>query len=123
MVQFAWSASLAPPCFLFLSDEVPGAYPDHPKGWGGGNLTGYSNPDFDQYCHQAGRSIPGSDPYIEGYHQSQFIFSEDLPVIPLYQRFTLNAMRTDMCGIDDDLAASNSVLSYIELFDYGNHCE
>jgi len=42
MAQFAWSFGKESLCKLFMSSEIPGIYPDYPKGWGGGNAPGYS---------------------------------------------------------------------------------
>jgi peptide/nickel transport system substrate-binding protein len=122
MAQFAWSASFEPSCNLFTSDEIPGLYPDYPKGWGGANLAGYTNPEFDGACRLAMSSTPGSESYLQAHDEAQAIFSDDLPVIPLYQRIRLVAMRPDMCNVAIDPAA-NSALSHLELLDYGKSCE
>jgi peptide/nickel transport system substrate-binding protein len=122
MAQFAWSASFEPSCALFMGDEIPGPYPDYPKGWGGANLTGYSNPEYNDVCRQAMFSIPGSEIYLYAHNRAQEIFANDLPVIPLYQRLRLVAMRPDMCNLVIDPAA-NSALSHLELLDYGEMCK
>jgi peptide/nickel transport system substrate-binding protein len=122
MTQFAWVASNEPSCNLFMSDEIPGQYPDYPKGWGGANLTGYSSAEFDASCRQARFSIPGSETYIQAHHDAQAIFANDLPVIPLYQRLRLVAMRAGLCNLVLD-PASNSALSSLEMIDYGENCE
>ena len=122
MAQFAWSSSLDPACKLFTSDEIPGPYPDHPKGWGGANLTGYSNPTFDNACLQAMLGSPESEAYIQSHREAQGIFAEDLPVIPLFQRFQLAAMRPDICGESLDPAGFNN-FSQIETLAYGKFCK
>jgi len=122
LAQFAWITALEPACLLYQSDEIPGPYPDSPKGWGGANLSGYSNPMFDEVCRQARNSLPGSLVYAAALQQLQSIFAEDLPVLPLYPRIRLVAMRPDMCGVVVD-PVSNSALSHLEAFDYGTHCE
>ena len=121
MAQLAWSASLEPPCQLFFTDEVPGPYPEFPKGWGGGNLSGYSSLEFDEACMAAQLSIPGSEAYLQAHHQAQVIFAEDLPAIPLYQRYRLVAARPDLCNLVVDPSA-NSALNHIEMIDYGFAC-
>jgi ABC-type transport system substrate-binding protein len=110
------------PCYLFTSDEIPGPYPDFQKGWGGGNLTGYSNQAFDEMCQAAQSLIPGTESYIQAHHQLQTIFAEDLPVIPLYQRYHIIASRTDMCDFPVEPSA-NSALNDLETFDYGFSCQ
>ncbi len=122
MAQFAWSASVDPPCFLFTSEEIPGPYPDYPKGWGGANLTGYRNPAFDARCHQARTALPGDPSWIEAYHQAEALFAEDLPVIPLYQRVHLVATREDFCGLSLGLTTP-SELQQVERLEYGKGCQ
>lgn len=122
MAQFGWATSLEPPCFLFTSDEIPGPYPDFPKGWGGANASGYSNPEFDQACRNARLSLPDEREHQEAHHQAQKIFSEDLPAIPLYLHQKLVVMRPDMCSVILDPSAGSSLWN-IETFDYAEGCE
>jgi len=121
MAQFAWELTLEPSCTLFVSDEIPGPYPEFSRGWGGGNLSGYSNPAFDTACSDARLSLPGSETYVQAHQRAQSIFAEDLPVIPLYQRIRLVALRPDLCNLVLDPSA-NSALSHLELLDYGPFC-
>jgi ABC-type transport system substrate-binding protein len=122
MAQFAWSSSLEPPCFLYVSDEVPGPYPEHPKGWGGANASGYSNPEFDLACQTARFSLPDMPEHAAAHQQAQAIFAEDLPVIPLYLHVDHLATRPDMCGVIMDPSAGSSLWN-LEAFDYGPNCE
>jgi peptide/nickel transport system substrate-binding protein len=121
LVQLSWAATFEPACYLYTSDQIPGPYPEYPMGWGGGNLSGYRNSDFDQYCIQAMASIPGSEEYISAHYSAQEVFAEEIPAIPLYERIALTAMRVDMCGVPGDIATT-SALSFLENFDYGNNC-
>jgi peptide/nickel transport system substrate-binding protein len=121
MAQFAWITSFEPPCFLYMRSEIPGPYPDYPKGWGGANVSGYSNPQFDQTCQRALNSLPDWPAYAQAHRQAQAIFSEDLPAIPLYARLKVIATRPDMCGVIVD-PASESALWNLEAFDYGQGC-
>ena len=122
MAQFAWSSSLEPPCFLYVSDEVPGPYPEYPKGWGGANASGYSSPEFDQACQKARFSLPDMPQHAAAHQQAQAIFAEDLPVIPLYLHMETVATRPDMCGVILDPSAGSSLWN-LEAFDYGPNCE
>ena len=121
MAQFAWAESQIPPCYLYLSEEIPGPYPEYPKGWGGGNLAGYNNPEFDQACRTALSSLPDTDEYVSAHHQAQTIFAEELPAIPLYWRLELAAMRADMCALSTENLPVYD-LKNIETFDYGKGC-
>lgn len=121
MAQFAWPTALQPPCWLYTTDEIPGPYPDFPKGWGGANATGYSNPQFDQACRRARFSLPDTPEYDQAHRQAQEIFAEDLPAIPLYLHLNLTAVRKDMCGVEFQ-ALSATPLWNLEAWDYGETC-
>jgi peptide/nickel transport system substrate-binding protein len=121
MAQYAWVSSTVPPCFLYTTGEIPGPYPQSPKGWGGANASGYSNPAFDQACQKALSSLPDDAGYKQAQSQAQEIFAEDLPAIPLYLRLDLVATRPDMCGVTLDPSAE-SALWNLEAFNYGPSC-
>jgi len=121
MAQFAWSSALQPPCFLYTTSEIPGPYPEFPKGWGGANISGYSNPNFDRACQQASSALPDTPEYRAAHAEAQAIFAEDLPSLPLYQRLRLVVMRPDMCGVTVDPAAESSLWN-LEQFRYGEGC-
>ena len=117
VTQFAWSFSNGNDCSLFTSAEIPGPYPQYPKGWGGANLSGYRNPLYDDACLRAAMALPGSEASIQAQGEAQEIFREDLPVVPLYQHFHLVAMRADMC-VD-----AFTDFSQIETLAYGEYCD
>jgi peptide/nickel transport system substrate-binding protein len=121
LAQFGWAASLEPPCYLYTSQEIPGPYPEFPKGWGGANLSGYSSPDFDRACAQALSTLPEMPEHRLAHFLAQSIFAEDLPVLPLYQRLKLVAARPDLCGIAID-SSTESALWNLESLDYGEGC-
>lgn len=122
LVQFAWGASVTPPCVLYTSAELTGPYPEFAKGWGGANASGYSSPEFDQACQQALNSLPDDPAHQAAHYQAQAIFGADLPAAPLYWRPRLVAARPDLCGVRVD-ASISSVLWNIEDLDYGTGCE
>ena len=122
MAQFGWETMMEPPCFIYTSQEIPGPYPEYPKGWGGANAAGYTNPDFDQACQSANNALPDQPEYAQGHAAAQAIFAEDLPAIPLYLIPSRVAMRMDMCGVILDPSAG-SALWNIESFNYGEACE
>ncbi len=86
LAQFAWTTGNFHLCALFLSSDIPGPYPDYPKSWGGANASGYSNPDFDRVCAMIRGNLPDQPGITEAYQTMQQIFSEDLPVLPLFFR-------------------------------------
>lgn len=121
MAQFGWISALEPPCFLYTSQEIPGPYPQFPKGWGGANASGYINPEYDRVCRLAISTLPDAPEHQAAHHQAQAIFAEDLPAIPLYARLKLVAMRSDMCGVVMDPSTQSSLVN-LENFDYGESC-
>lgn len=121
LAQFGWSPSLLPPCFLFVSDEIPGPYPDFPQSWGGVNVTGYSSPDFDRSCKEALSTLPESSEHKKAQYEAQATFAEDLPSIPLYTHLDVLVTRPDMCGIVTD-GSSRNALWNLESIDYGENC-
>ena len=143
LAQYAWQVAVEPPCFLYLSEGIPGDplyyigeteflhelkpevgfYDERsfPYGWGGANLTGFSNLDFDQACRVAAETLPGQRDFLENHHNTQAIFAEQLPVVPLYQRLKLVLARPDMCGFELDPSAFSEMWN-IEGFDFGQAC-
>jgi peptide/nickel transport system substrate-binding protein len=122
LAQFNWQTALQPPCYLYLTSEIPGSYPEHPKGWGGANASGFSSPEFDAACNRALSSLVDSPEHRDAHYLAQAIFSEELPVVPLYLRPSWVVTRSDLCGVQVD-ASMKSSLWNIEEFDYGEGCE
>jgi peptide/nickel transport system substrate-binding protein len=121
LAQFGWVAPLEPPCRLYTSAEIPGPYPEFPKGWGGANASGYSNPEFDRQCQTALTALPDSPERAAAHQTAQAIFAEDLPSLPLYARLKLAVTRPDFCGAEQD-PSSESALWNLERFNYGEAC-
>lgn len=125
--QFAWPISFEPPCYLYMSENIPGDPGEvdgngdqvYPNGWDGKNQTGYSNPEFDDACIKAMQALPGQAGYDEGHKEAQRIFAEDLPVVPLFPRINLAITRPDMCGFIMDPTTISEMWN-IEEFDYGD---
>lgn len=121
LAQFAWMTAVEPPCSLFLTNEIPGPYPDYAKGWGGVNPSGYSNPLYDQSCLDALFSLPATSQHQQKHFEAQVIFAEDLPALPLYWHYHVIVGRPDLCGLPQQTVAE-SIFSDLELIDYGNDC-
>lgn len=121
LAQFAWITANEPPCSLYLSEEIPGPYPDYPKGWGGVNASGYSNPTYDQACLGALYSLPDMVQHPQKHAEAQAVFAEDLPALPLYWHYRVIVGRPDLCGLPQG-SMTESIFSNLELFDYGEGC-
>ncbi len=106
LAQFAWAAARLPSCGLYETGQVPNAA----NSWLGGNITGFSNAEYDAACQAARASRPGdgSDP-VALYQQVQRIFADQLPAIPLYYDVKLAATRLDVCNFSLDVSARSDL--------------
>ncbi|MCJ7657734.1 MAG: hypothetical protein MUO67_01145, partial [Anaerolineales bacterium] len=128
--EFAWLTGVAPPCDLYLSTQTPGPAGESmisiqtgeevifQSAWGGQNNAGFVSNAYDDACNAALNTLPGQPGYEEAHALAQLIFSQELPVAPLFLRLKLAATRPDMCNFIMDPTA-NSEFWNIEEFDYG----
>jgi peptide/nickel transport system substrate-binding protein len=118
LAEFAMgSTNSEPPCEWFTSEEIP----DASNQWVGTNVSGFSNLDFDAACQAAQQSLFDQPAHAQAYQHAQSIFSEDLPVLPLYWRLQVAAARTDVCHFSLDPTASNALWD-IASIDSGTSC-
>ncbi len=121
LAQFAWAGSFIPACNLYLTSEITGPYPDFPKGWGGMNASGYTNPQYDAACGNALFSLADTSRHGSEHLKAQEIFSTELPAIPLYLHYNVSVARSDLCNYTS-ASAVDSPLWELELLDYGSGC-
>jgi len=96
LAAFAWQSGAGNPCFLYASDQIPGAE-NH---WLGVNITGYSDPAYDQACQAALQTSPeDEEAYQTAQRQVQVSYMQALPSIPLYYAVDWIAARPDVCGL------------------------
>ena len=118
LAEFAMgSAGVEPPCDWFTSSEIPNVA----NYWVGTNISGYSNPAFDAACQKVQQSLVDETAHADAYYQTQTIFSQDLPVLPLYWRVKVAATRPGVCHFSLDPTAASSLWN-IEMFDSGTAC-
>jgi peptide/nickel transport system substrate-binding protein len=123
LAQFAWSVGEIPPCFIYMSSEIPSEANNWlGKEYGGGNITGYSNPDFDTVCQQS--LLGGVDAKSRGdaARKAMETLASDLPDIPLFYEPKIVIARPDLCGLDMDIS-SRSEFWNLENLDYGDACK
>lgn len=106
-----------PPCARFTIAEIPSA----DNRWVGTNVGGYQNTAFDAACAAALQSTPDEATFVENFHITQTVFSQELPAIPLYNRVETAAARFDFCNFSLDPTAASDLFA-IEMFDYGDSC-
>ncbi|MCZ7552412.1 MAG: peptide ABC transporter substrate-binding protein [Anaerolineales bacterium] len=121
LAQFGWMGAWQPPCFLYTTQEIPGPYPEFPKGWGGANASGFSDPDYDRACQRAQSALPEQPEFRAAHFLAQVIFAENLPALPLFAHAKQAVVRPGLCGVTLD-AYTDSALWNIEEFGSGDNC-
>ncbi len=117
---FAWPLTQQPACFLYQSEAIPGPDPEiYPYAWGGWNLSGWQNPEFDEGCEAAMNALPGEAAYAEQHALAQSIFGSEVPALPLYIPQEIVVARPDFCGFD---FASEDPLQNIEIIGFAEWC-
>jgi peptide/nickel transport system substrate-binding protein len=119
--EFAWSTGVEPACDLYMSSNIPGpAEETNPatglpySGWGGQNQTGFSNPEYDAACQGAISSLPGTPEYEQFHKEAQIIFSEQVPVIPLFLRLKVATTRPEVKNFSVDSTQNSNLYNIYE---------
>jgi peptide/nickel transport system substrate-binding protein len=94
LAQFSWQATAGPLCDLFLSSQVPGE-----GDWHRPNVAGFIDGEYDDACRAALEALPASGEYVARHIEAQRIFSERLPVLPLFQRQKATLARASVSGL------------------------
>ena len=87
---------------MYESEQIPGPYPEHPYSWGGTNAGGYQNPVFDGICQKAMTSFQDTEDYKMNHLEAQKVFSEEVPVLPMYANYRYSIHRPEICVSDMD---------------------
>lgn len=114
--EFAWLTGVEPACSLYNTVSITGPEEEGFGGWGNANETAWSNPEFDTECARAQGSLPGTSDYEEGHKAAQVIFSQEVPIIPLFLRLKVAAARPNVLNFGVD-PTQNSELYNIYEFD------
>jgi ABC-type oligopeptide transport system substrate-binding subunit len=86
--------------------------------YGGVNLTGYSNPVYDQACENYLTAGLDADAANAANQQALTQLANDVPFIPLFFNVKVMISRPDLCGLSLDVS-SRSGLKDIEKLDIG----
>jgi peptide/nickel transport system substrate-binding protein len=97
LAQFSWRATPDPLCDLFLSGQIPDA-----GRWDRPNVVGFLDEEYDAACLAALEAPPGSADYAARHTEAQRIFSERLPVLPLFQHPKVTLARPSVIGLAPD---------------------
>ena len=98
LAVFPWWNEIEPPCYLYLSEQVP----DQDNLWNGANASGFSNAEYDAACRAALAALPGTFEYENAHREAQRIFSEQLPSLPLFWHIRVAAARPGVTGFTLD---------------------
>ena len=122
LAELGWTTGRQPPCFLYSSSEIPTAANNwFGTKYGGVNLTGYANTDYDQACERLLSSGMDQTAAKEANSAALKLLADEVPVIPLYFHTKVMVSRTDLCGLTLDVSA-RSGLRDIESFDTATTC-
>lgn len=89
--QFAWLTGVQPPTSLYWCSEIP----SEENAWAGQNETGWCNPAYDQVAKEADNTLARAEA-LPKYHEAQKMFTDDLPVMPLFARVKVMATAPDV---------------------------
>lgn len=113
--EFAWLTGVSPSCDLYITEQIPGPAEEGFTGWGGLNDAGWSNAEYDAVCNAAIGSLPGTPEYEENHKEAQRIFSEQVPVIPLFLRLKVAAARPGVQNFGVDPTQNSELWNIFEL--------
>jgi peptide/nickel transport system substrate-binding protein len=122
LAQLGWSSGNMPSCFLYSSSEIP----TETNNWlgtryGGVNLTGYSNPEYDAACTAMLNAGLDTSNFDQNNLATQQILANDLPILPLFYQIKAMVSRVDLCGLSLDTSA-RSALGNIESLEISESC-
>ena len=112
LALFSWLNGVGAPCELYLSAQIP----REENWWATSNNPGYASEAYDLACQSALEALYGTEAYRSHHVEAQAIFSQDLPVLPLYFVPKSVGVRQDVSGVTLN-PSEPSVFSTIESFD------
>jgi len=115
-VLWSWPEWVTPLCEMFTERELPTE-----KSPFGVNATGFNDLAYNQACARVLLGRVDNEAYLQALLDTQDIFVQALPGIPLYQAPRFVAYNNAICGIEVD-SLSFSVLFGLEHFDTGAGC-
>lgn len=90
MAMYAWSQAPIAGCeTLYTTDNIPSSQ----NAYNGQNSPGFSNPEMDRLCHAISTELD-QDKRVAMLRRTQVILAEEMPVLPLYFRVEISAVKT-----------------------------
>lgn len=99
---FAWLSRIEPPCNLYLTRNITGPEEEGFGGWGNVNASGWSNEAFDAACETGLAEIWNTAVYQDSHREALQIFTEELPMMPLFSRFDIVLLHPDVRNFEID---------------------
>ncbi len=113
LAAFPWLISTEPNCALFLSTATPG--PDNNWNFRYNNETGFRNDEFDAACEAARSALPGTPEYEQSHREALRIWSEQVPIIPLFMRLKVAATQPGVQNLLVDPTEPSDIWNIYEL--------
>lgn len=113
LAAFPWLISVEPNCSLYLSSRTPG--PENNWNRSYNNNTGFSDEAFDDACTKALASLPGTAEYEQNHKQALRLWSQQVPIIPLFMRLKVAAARPEVLNFVVDSTQSSELWNLYEL--------
>jgi peptide/nickel transport system substrate-binding protein len=107
---WAWPGWVSPLCEMFAGWEIPSAVNPF-----GANASGFSDSNYDAACEILLNGRPGSPEYLAAAQETQAIFAEQLPAIPLYMRPRVIAHGPEICRLETDPTAFSALWNIEEI--------
>jgi len=102
LASFAWRTNIRPPCGLYRSQNITGPEEQGFGGWLNVNASGWSNEAFDAACSAALVALPGTPAYAANHQEALRIFTEELPMIPLFPYLQVSVGVSELQNIQPD---------------------
>jgi peptide/nickel transport system substrate-binding protein len=122
LVLTSSTATNVPQCDRFSSWQIGGPLGETDpqsgavfSGWDGSNHTGWSDPAFDVACASALEALPGTPEHILSHQQAQNIFSQNLPLLPLFYIPRTTATSPEVPHINNDPSQNSELWNLFAL--------
>ena len=115
LATFAWRTGIHPPCGLYLSSNVTGPEERGFGGWSNINATGWIDEAYDAACNAALAALPGTPEYAASHQEAAQIFTEELPIIPLFHYLKTAVTQPNVLNFQPDASQSSELWNLAEL--------
>ncbi len=115
LATFAWRTDIHPPCGLYLSSNVTGPEERGFGGWSNVNATGWIDEAYDAACSAALAALPGTPEYATSHREAVQIFTEELPIIPLFHYLKTAVTQPTILNFQPDASQPSELWNLAEI--------